>query len=232
MKNIIKFCKDILFPIFCVVCQREGSWWCAECRKKDISVSLVERCPVCGGESKNGSVCSGCTRGSTVHSIISLASYSEKTPLAKLITIFKYHHGHDIRQVWLGLLEDYTVKLSTIFLANSVIIPVPLFSLRERERGYNQAVYIAEAFGKALGRSVVSSSLKRIRPTKQQAKLARAERFENVAGAFIWDSKNNPPASIILVDDVFTTGATMQECARVLKDAGAGEVCGFTLARD
>jgi predicted amidophosphoribosyltransferase len=82
-----------------------------------------------------------------------------------------------------------------------------------------------------LGREPDSESLRRIRPTRQQARLSGAARQTNVSQAFQWVNTTAAPASVLLVDDVFTTGATMQECARILKRAGAKTVWGWAIAR-
>jgi len=106
---------------------------------------------------------------------------------------------------------------------------VPLYPRRERERGYNQAKIIGQLLAGKLGCSFAPNALQRVRATRQQAALSRSERAENVRGAFI--SRCLPAENIILVDDVFTTGATMNACASALKAAGARRVWGFALAK-
>ncbi|TAN33530.1 ComF family protein [Patescibacteria group bacterium] len=140
------------------------------------------------------------------------------------------------------------------------VLPVPLHPRRERERGFNQAKVLAKIFldslntppcipppetssGQALkgegltqnpppirGR-IEEGVLVRTRYTPHQARLSKEERTQNVAGAFAWKGPAPAPAYVLLVDDVYTTGATMQECARVLKAAGAQKIYWLTLAR-
>jgi len=110
-----------------------------------------------------------------------------------------------------------------------VEIPFQQRARRERERGYNQAKIIGQLLAGKLGCSFAPNALQRVRATRQQAALSRSERAENVRGAFI--SRCLPAENIILVDDVFTTGATMNACASALKAAGARRVWGFALAK-
>jgi ComF family protein len=105
------------------------------------------------------------------------------------------------------------------------LVPVPLHAARERERGYNQAALIAGEFGRWTGAPVLENALRRIRPTGTQTKLGREERKGNLAGAFACpDPAAVAGRRLLLVDDVFTTGATVSACALALKAAGAAEV--------
>jgi ComF family protein len=111
-----------------------------------------------------------------------------------------------------------------------IIVPVPLHRLREREREFNQSDLLAARLVKHLG-CPVKNLLKRTRATAPQAGLSREERMQNLEGAF--EVKKNPlaGASLLLVDDVTTTGATLEACAAVLMEAGAAEVCAVVVAR-
>ncbi len=113
-----------------------------------------------------------------------------------------------------------------------VILPVPLHPLRLRERGYNQADLLAREIGKAMGRPVLERALRRCRYTKQQAKFDKRERSRNVQDAFQLRQHNCvKDKNIILVDDVLTTGSTMNACARTLKEAGARKLTAVTIVR-
>lgn len=112
-----------------------------------------------------------------------------------------------------------------------LVAPVPLSPLRQRERGFNQAGLLAHRLGRRLGLPVEYRLLERIRETPAQAGLVMAERRRNVAGAFRLRFGASPPARpILLVDDVYTTGATLHECARILKKAGTPAVFGAVFA--
>lgn len=110
------------------------------------------------------------------------------------------------------------------------LLPVPLSSARRRERGYNQAEELARVLATATGRPL-DTALARTRATPPQVGLDRAARHRNVRGAFTWQGAALNGARLILVDDVLTTGATADECAAVLKAAGAGWVGLVTVAR-
>jgi ComF family protein len=110
------------------------------------------------------------------------------------------------------------------------IVPVPLHPRRHAERGFNQAELIAHIAADFIGKPV-ATTLRRTRYTENQAKLPKEEREKNIAGAFARHRGADAAGKrVLLVDDVYTTGATMQECARVLKAAGAISVSGFAVA--
>jgi ComF family protein len=111
------------------------------------------------------------------------------------------------------------------------IVPVPLGEVRKRERGYNQADLIASEFAEISERLYFGQALRRVRETRSQVGLNLAERQENVFGAFVADPQQVSGKVILLVDDLFTTGATMSACAEALHQAGAGTVVGLSVAR-
>jgi ComF family protein len=110
------------------------------------------------------------------------------------------------------------------------IIPVPLSPERERERGYNPAFLLAKELSKQTG-IPVRVSLRKIRPTKPQMSLSREERLKNPKGVYSMAEKADPAAKVVLVDDVFTTGATLEECAKTLKKAGVEWVGAIVFGR-
>jgi len=112
------------------------------------------------------------------------------------------------------------------------IVPVPLHSLKEREREFNQAERLARHLSKAVKIPLNTRSLRRVTPTATQTLLTREQRAANMRGAFaVRNNASLDGARVVLVDDVFTTGATTGACAKVLKSAGADEVCVWTVAR-
>lgn len=232
-RKIISFIKEILFPVFCVQCGAEGEWWCEECWQK-IKINPIAGCPVCGVRTSRGETCSKCGATSFLNGVVALFNYRENEPIAKLIKQFKYNFAGDLKNFWPKIIQ----KTDGSFLPwrDFVIISIPLHARRQRERGFNQAEVLARVFADNFKRQGIScpldtKSLIRTRYTLQQAKLSRAERHHNLLNAFIW--RGGPaPERAVLVDDVFTTGATMQEAAKVLKQAGTKEVWGLALARD
>lgn len=111
----------------------------------------------------------------------------------------------------------------------AVLVPVPLGAARERARGYNQSAEIAMALGRLSGNPVAATLLRRRRETATQTALTPEERRANLRGAFL--ATRGCPGAAVLVDDVFTTGATLREAAAALAEHGAGPVTGITFAR-
>ena len=111
------------------------------------------------------------------------------------------------------------------------IVPIPLHTLKERERGFNQADRLAEAVAEVLGVPMVRDAVQRVKNTETQTHLSRSKRLANMNGAFTLRRNRSLMGTVMLVDDVMTTGATASACARVLKEAGAGTVNVLTLAR-
>jgi ComF family protein len=113
-----------------------------------------------------------------------------------------------------------------------MVMPVPLHRKRLRQRGFNQALLLAHRMSEQYGIPLVFDNLERVRPTRPQVELSGEERVKNVTGAFaLRFPKKVEDKHILVIDDVFTTGATMNECAGVLKSAGAEQVTACTLAR-
>ena len=112
------------------------------------------------------------------------------------------------------------------------VVPVPLHPAKQREREFNQAERLAKPLSQATQIPLTRQLLRRIAPTQTQTRLTRAERLANVRKAFVFSGKHPLQGErIVLVDDVFTTGATTGACARILRAAGSGDVCVWTVAR-
>ncbi len=115
---------------------------------------------------------------------------------------------------------------------DGVFVPVPLHRKRRRERGFNQAEALASALGRLTGRPVEKRALRRVADIPPQTTMGRAERMANVRGAFrVVRPERIRGRVVVLVDDVFTTGSTLGECARELRGAGAADVRALTVAR-
>ncbi len=113
---------------------------------------------------------------------------------------------------------------STQFAESEVLIPVPLYHVRHRERTYNQSFHIARGLASVWGIPVMKRALKRCRNTQTQTQLNKTQRQENIHNAFSLRNKTYIPERVCIIDDVFTTGATTMEAARILKRAGAKTV--------
>jgi ComF family protein len=159
---------------------------------------------------------------------VAVLPYHENQLIGKIIENFKYHYIEELSGVMEVLIKQFIKNNREFFVGIEQILPVPLHPRRLAERGFNQAEIIARILASELSLSVVTI-LQRSLFTEQQARLSKVERHKNVEGAFVASTSSS--GRILLVDDVFTTGATMQECAKVLLESGAKEVIGFTLAR-
>lgn len=171
---------------------------------------------------------------------IKLFKYKKKIHLGKMLTeralksplvedtLLNFHNPEDIHTVWGCPVYRANKALS----AQTLIIPIPLHVKRLREREFNQSAIIASVIGRRFGIPVVANALIRHRHTRPQVELDGKERKENVIGAFsVDDRKIIEGKEIILVDDVYTSGSTVNECARTLKKNGAEKVHVVTIAR-
>lgn len=235
---IIQTVKDYLFPIFCLECQNEGQWWCEKCLKKYLVIG-VYYCPVCHVSNNNGQPCNHCKAASPLNGVAAFLDYNEQAVIGQLIKQFKYNFAFDIMTTWEKMVDLFFPEIIShmnIEVDAITVIPIPLHISRERERGFNQANLVAQLVYKKLNTlkqtDFNNKSFQRQKKTNQQAKLNRLDRFNNLKGAFVWSGQKSVPKNILLIDDVYTSGATMQECARILKKLGAQKVYGFTLARD
>jgi ComF family protein len=159
-------------------------------------------------------------------------SFGAYTPrMARAILLLKYSNVTPLGLWFARLLAGAVGRQPELFAAD-VLVPVPLDRGRLRERGYNQAGVIARPLARLLGIPFRSYLLVRTRPRPNQLRLTRRERWETVRGAYATHKTAQvDKLRVILVDDVFTTGATLDACSRALKGAGAARVVGLTVAR-
>lgn len=206
---MFKLLLDLLFPRSCVGCGREGSYLCQDCaRRLQFFPSLLPLPP-----------------GSALDSLFAFAQYDELLKAA--IHRVKYKGEFAILFDIAPLLATH---LPPSYLKSACLVPVPLHRSRERERGFNQSEVLAKALTKEL-KIPVQLLLAKQKKTPSQATLKRKERLSNLTNAFsILHPDQHIPSTILLVDDVATTGTTLNECARVLKQHGAKKVFGVVLA--
>jgi ComF family protein len=156
-------------------------------------------------------------------------------PLRDLVLAFKFGGRHRLAEPLGRLLSEFVLAEGSpggALARADAIVPVPLHRSRQRWRGYNQAELLAERLGEATGVPVAAAALRRVRDTKPQTELTPAQRRENVRGAFaVLDAETVQGRTLLVLDDVMTTGATLSECARVLKRAKAERVFALTVSR-
>ena len=218
---------DLIFPPHCAGCDLLGYRWCSTCDSKVHPIPLPI-CDKCGSpKHKSKSIDDQCS--TYLESIEYIRSYSiYEEPLSTAIKKLKYQRNVGIAET----LAFYFVELyNNINQDVDIIIPVPLSSKRFRDRGYNQSSLIAKPFSLAIGRPMKTQALFRHKETKSQVGLSREQRSENVADSFIADKSQVLGKTIVLIDDVTTTGSTLEACAKALKKEGAKTIVGLTLAR-
>lgn len=182
-----------------------------------------------------GETCFFCRKENSIDYLFIVADYKQKE-VEKTIQAFKYKFISDLAaplsQLAIKYLKSsFRKKAVPIFEQSPVLVPVPLHKRRENWRGFNQAAMLAEEIGKSLLLEVSVQALEKRKPTAAQAEIEDKEiRLSNLGGAFI-SSRRLEGKAILLIDDVCTTGATLNECARVLKQNGAGKVAALVIAR-
>lgn len=163
--------------------------------------------------------------------IISAARYSDV--LAQVVHAFKYEATPHLSSMFAAaMVEALRYSQFTTSAGATLLVPVPMHPRRQRERGYNHSALLAHHIGQVLHLPVDERALQRVRNTEQQARLDDPEaRRANVHGAFKANSRRANAGQIILIDDIFTTGATLRECALALRVTGVQDVAALTLAR-
>lgn len=199
---------DLFFPDRCVICGSVGNLFCGKCAAQ--LRSYPAETPPAGLD------------GATV-------GWHYEGGLRKAIHRLKYVRGG--RRIAAPLADLLALRLVAEPQPADALIGVPLHGVRLAERGFNQAHELALGLGRRSGLPVLSRGLERGRDTGHQAGLNYQERQTNIAGAFVWRSNCRPPARVLLVDDVLTTGATLVACAEALRAAGTREVRAVALGR-
>ncbi len=218
---------EFLFPRRCLKCKKKGSFLCKDCLGT-IFPHKDQHCPNCLRKQPFGRVCSSC-KNWELNGLFVVAPYSQKSLLQTCIKTMKYGAAHSLARVLGDWMKAHWNPDDS--LDDSIIVPVPLYPLREKSRGYNQAELLAKQVAKPPS-DEPQHLLKRVRNTEPQAQLSRNDRLKNLRDSFeVRESSDLVNKKIILIDDVCSTGATLNECARVLRRAGAKQIWGLVLAR-
>lgn len=220
---------ELFFPIKCVGCGVKGSFVCSECVNK-LQPQLEMICPQCGRGSIGGLVHTRCTTAWGMDGLVAGMKY--RGLMQKIIGKFKYRYVSTLSDMVVEILFSLG-GVERLPGRDWVVVSVPLHTRREKWRGFNQAELLAEKIAGEWGHAYVPRALVRSRYTRSQMRLSRKQRLENLVGAFGKGSSFPMLVgkSVLLVDDVWTTGATMRECAKVLKRGGVKEVWGVVVAR-
>lgn len=220
---------DLIYPPFCVVCRKAGNHYlCPECIEK---IDLIEPpyCRKCGTPTESY-LCSECRDNEFVFEFSRSTGIFEGT-LRTAIHTLKY----DFHLALADPLADLMVRcFPSTHLAGKIdmVVPVPIHHSRKTERGFNQAEELARRLCKKVSLPIETRALVKSRPTKHQVDLPYEQRALNVTGAFVVKNRDLIQGKrILLIDDVFTTGSTLNEAAKALKNAGSAEIYAYTLAR-
>jgi ComF family protein len=220
---------ELIFPSRCAGCDARGALLCVACRPR-LPWLDPNSCPRCAEPARGGAICRRCLRaGQRVLSSLRAACRYEGA-VRNAIRRLKYSR---VRLFAVLAAQLVAADLATRPLSADLVVPVPLSDRRQRERGYNQSELIArELAGLGVLPAPVPAALERSRDTRPQVELPRSARLENVRGAFVCERPELVAGRrVLLVDDVSTTGATLEACAASLIQAGAARVLALVVAK-
>jgi competence protein ComFC len=207
---------NLIFPKFCLGCKKEGFYFCQDCLATLEIFTFHEK-----------------FRGKNLADLYFPINY-ENFLVKKLIQNFKYpplikELKRELAQL---IISHFLLLDKKPDFSDFILMPIPLSKKKLKWRGFNQAEEIAKELAEFFKIPLISDCLFKMRETKDQVELSEKERKENVKGAFFVKNKEKIAGkNILLVDDVFTTGATLEEAARVLKEARAKKIVGIVIAR-
>ena len=210
----------------CLLCGAiSGEDFCAAC-SRDLPQPPAIHCPVCLWPAPTGEICGSCLKNPPAFTR-TLAALRYAFPADALIHALKYQTNLAIAPVLANL---FIARLKTMKTMPDVIVPMPLHPIRLRERGFNQAMEISRTIAKQTGIALLLDSCNRIKHTPPQTGLPWKERQKNIRRAFSCKIDLSGK-HVAIVDDVMTTGATLNELAKVLRLHGASEISNWVIAR-
>lgn len=218
--QIKRFVLDLLLPIECLNCSQPGEYFCANCQAK-LKINNLE----------DSISLSANLKSNNLEKIFIAGNYDDPL-LQDLIIKYKYNFLALLSNPLSNFLNNFWAENNLEkFLNNNqpLLVPMPLSKKRLRWRGFNQADRLTENLAEHFGYEM-SVNLKR-RHRRPQAELNEQKRLKNLNGAFNWDGENLAGKTIIIIDDVITTGTTINEAAAILKQAGAAQVWALALAK-
>ncbi len=228
-QRVVDGCVDLFFPPACAGCGQVGHSFCPRCAQRVEPVPRP-RCATCGRpQAEPTDACPACAAALVLPMTRIRAAALYTSPLREAIHAFKYGGRPELARS-LGRYLVVAFGEAGWDTPVDLVAPVPLHAERLAERGYNQAELLAQVLCRWLHLPLGAHALVRVRQTRQQVGLDAAARQENVLGAFAASSAAVQGRVLLLVDDVYTTGATLKACAAAALEAGAIQVYGLTLA--
>ena len=211
---------DYIVPRQCIFCYGKGNNFCQECQRKGLIGIDIHECHVCKNTIVDGYVHDECKQSTKLDGVIVCFRYNHCA--MKLVEELKYN-------LYFSIATEIGYIMKTTLLKNRLqydaLVPVPLHWYKENFRGFNQAELLAKHID-----TRVDNCLRRKKRTQTQVKLNRDQRIENLKDVFQLKRPINY-GSVVLIDDVMTTGTTLEECAGVLKESGVKKVYGLVFAR-
>lgn len=231
LKSLFRWLVDFFYPINCVGCGRPRTWLCEECSSKLSYISELT-CLVCGKPAIAGFTHPRCATRYTPERILCFYDYRQKE-VASLVKLLKYKGYTSVASAMAGLVVEALQETGAKIGKEAIVVPVPLFPLRELKRKFNQAEILGREVAGSFGLDIRCDLVQRVRNTPSQTNLKEEARRKNVHEAFAVAKAKESfilGKDFIVVDDVYTTGATILEVCRILKRAGARWVYALTFA--
>ena len=216
---------DFIFPKNCLGCGKEGRYICKECIDKTPRAKGI--CPHCQHPSIDGVTHVNCQTKLGLNGLTSIWEYDGV--VRKAILALKYKYATETGKELVEYLIDELKKLIIPDMLS--LVPIPIYWHKQNTRGFNQSVELGGNIAENLRLKFVPDLLIKKISTPPQTELSGKERRQNLKGSFVLNSNFQIPDSVLLFDDVFTTGSTIFEATKVLKRAGVEKVWGLTIAR-
>ncbi|KKR29404.1 MAG: putative amidophosphoribosyltransferase [Candidatus Woesebacteria bacterium GW2011_GWA1_39_8] len=219
---------EILFPAKCLDCGREGCYICNSCLSKVHAARLF--CPMCDKPAVDGFTHARCLKKYGLDGETSFWRY--EGVVRKALLALKYKFAYKIANELVTASFGLCKERQAFMPKNAIIVPLPLYIRRENWRGFNQSEILCSQLAKFMNLRIVNNLLIRTKNVVSQTKLSKDKRAQNVRGVFSINPKFSKEVnnSVIIFDDVYTTGATMKEAAKTLKRFGIKQVWGLTMA--
>jgi ComF family protein len=224
---------DLVFPKTCLGCGRDGKYLCSDCITKALPAKPL--CPYCMRPSVKGVTHTECQNKYSLDGLISIWKY--QGAIRKAITSLKYKYstevGRELTECFTNVLK---INNSTFMIPNSsILVPIPLHWHKENVRGFNQSIEVGGSVSSVMGWKFIPDLLVKKQSTVSQTELGGEARRQNLKNVFSINPAHKSTSLnlkyVILFDDVFTSGSTLREAAKVLKRAGVEKVWGLTIAR-
>ena len=225
------FLVDLLFPKNCLECGRKDDFVCPSCINR--LKNLKQICPYCEKPSVDGVTHAKCVRSQGLDGLVSLWPY--EGVVRKALLALKYKFAKQVAEELVSYILVKLKKSEVALVKEAVLIPIPLYWYRENFRGFNQSEEIGKVVSQKMGWGFIADLLIRKRLARPQTELKGDERSKNIRGVFaineFYKSLITSHQSLIVFDDVYTTGSTLKEACKVLKRKGARQVWGLTITR-